>query len=337
MKIIKINSLKNLEKKLLPASQAIKKGHLVVFPTETVYGLAADCFNSQAVNKIFLAKKRPYSDPLIVHISNISQLRQLTSNIPKKVKKLIDIFWPGPLTIVVKKNPKVPEIVTAGLNTVAVRFPEDKVARKFIELCNTPLAAPSANLFSHVSATDLQHIIEDFKNEKYIKYVIYTKRPKYGIESTIIDCTKYPFKILRHGAIPKEEIIEKTGFKIIEIKKVTSIKKSPGQFKKHYSPKKPSYIIKNPVSFVKKTKDTDFVIVCSNQTKSKLLKIKPKLVIIPYGNNIKNIARNLYFCLRLADKMPKKKIYIEPVEMTKLGKSIMDRIIKATENKWIDI
>ncbi len=333
MKIIKLTS-KDKKEKLTPAVKAIKNGDLVVFPTETVYGLGADCFNPQAVNKIFLTKKRPYSDPLIVHISELSQLKLLVTKIPKRVKKLISKFWPGPLTIILKKNPKVPDIVTAGLNTVAVRFPEDKITQKFIKLCQTPIAAPSANLFSRVSSTELSHIIEDFKNEKFVKYVIYTQRPKYGIESTVLDCTKYPFEILRHGAIPKETIIKKTNLSIKEPKRA-KYKKSPGQFKKHYSPLKPSYILNNPIEFIKRTKDTNFVIVCSNKTESELLKINPKLIIIPYGNKLKDIAKNLYFCLRLSDKMSKEKIYIEPVNPTGLGKAIMDRIIKATENKWI--
>jgi len=342
MKIIDVTNLEDkklLDKKLSSAVEAIKKGELVVIPTETVYGLAADCFNPEAVNKIFLVKNRPYSDPLIVHISNIEQVKDIVVDIPTDAKKIISNFWPGPVSLVLYKTQKVPDIVTAGLNTVCVRMPENKITRKFINLCGVPLAAPSANIFSRVSATDIKHILKDFKDKKEIKYVIYTGRPKYGLESTVIDCTTYPFRVLRYGAIEIEKIAKVCNIKILETKKLKEIK-SPGTFKKHYSPTKPTFLSKNLIRYIKKLEKDELkeiTFVCSNKTKNKILNcFKNNVSIITYGDNLKEIAKNLYLCLRLAEDMDKKFIVVETVPNKGLGKTIMDRLIKASENKWVD-
>lgn len=341
MKIINLQKVKKkIKQKLLPAVNAIKNGDLVVIPTETVYGLAADCFNPAAVNKIFLVKKRPYTDPLIVHISEFCQITQLVKSCPQEVNKIITAFWPGPLTVILPKNKNVPDIVTAGLDTVAVRMPEDEIARMFINMCQTPLVAPSANIFSRVSATELEHIIEDFHNAEEVKYVIYTGRTKYGVESTVIDCTEYPFKVLRYGAIPVEEIVNKTRLKVVEQPK-SRIIKSPGMFKKHYSPVKPAFIVPNVLKFLNKLNKNElknYVIVCSDDTEEKIrYKYKDGVKVIPYGNEIKKIAQNLYFCLRLADSIQSQYIIIEPVKPAGLGKTIMDRITKATSGRCLNI
>lgn len=337
MKIINFeNNSKNFEKKIKPAVNAIKKGDLVVIPTETVYGLAADCFNSSAVNKIFLVKRRPYKDPLIVHISRKEQLKLLVEDIDEKVEKLIDIFWPGPLTLVLKKKKEVPDIVTSCLDTVAVRMPEHKLTRRFIDLCNTPLAAPSANIFSRVSSTLLSHIVEDFNNQPEIKYVIYDGVPKYGIESTILDCTLYPFRVLRFGALEIEKIVKKTGFKIVKLRS-TNIKKAPGMYKKHYAPIKETFVVKNMIDYLKKNKNNleDKIIVCSDKTCQMIRDFNKNVPVVSYGSNLKQIARNLYICLRLADTMKGNTILIEPVEEKGLGIALMDRIVKASNGKWL--
>lgn len=337
MKIINLEkNSKNFEERIKPAVEAIKRGYLVVIPTETVYGLAADCFNSSAVNKIFLVKKRPYKDPLIVHISRKTQLKLLVEEIDEKVKKLIDIFWPGPLTLVLKKKKEVPDIVTSCLNTVAVRMPENALTRKFIDLCKTPLAAPSANIFSRVSSTLLSHIISDFKDQPEIKYVIYDGVPKYGIESTILDCTVYPFRTLRFGALEIEKIIKKTNFKIIT-NFSSKTKKAPGMYKKHYAPVKDTFVVKDIIGYVKSNANNlrNKIIVCSDETSKRIKGFDKDIVTIPYGSNLKQIAKNLYICLRLADTMKGEAILIEPVESKGLGKALMDRIIKASRGRWI--
>lgn len=339
MKIIRLDkTVKNIEQKIKPAANAIKNGELVIIPTETVYGLAANCFDASAVNKIFLAKNRPYSDPLIVHISKFSQLKNIIKYIPFEAKKIITKFWPGPVSLIFYKNPKLPDIVTSGLKTVCVRMPENEITRKFIDLCKVPLAAPSANLFSRVSATDIKHILKDFKDKKEIKYVIYTGRPKYGVESTVIDCTKYPFKVLRYGALEVEKIIQQCKIKIIEPNN-NKTKKSPGMFKKHYSPTKPTYLTKNLIHYIEsqpKNKLKKITFVCKNTTKNLIEQLnKDNISIISYGNNFKEIAKNLYLCLRLAEEMNTKMIVVEVVKNIGLGKTIMDRLTKAAENKWV--
>lgn len=339
MKIIRLDKKidgEKLEQLLKPAVKAIKEGGLVIIPTETVYGIAADCFNISAVNKIFLVKNRPYSDPLIVHISEYSQMLQLVKHCPDDVKKIVDTFWPGPLTLVLTKNENVPDIVTAGRNTVAIRMPEDNIARKFIDMCGKPLVVPSANIFSRVPAVKIEHIIKDFKNEKEIKYVIYTGQTKYGVESTVIDCTEYPYKVLRYGAIPVEEIVKKTKIKIVETKKCL-VKKSPGMYKGHYMPTKPAFVVSNPIKFLQAHKNElkNYVLICKTTTKNKIKnKYKNQLQIIHYGDNIEDIAKNLYLCLHLADSFASAKyIIIEPVKPVGLGKTVMDRITKATKGK----
>ncbi|MCX7956283.1 MAG: L-threonylcarbamoyladenylate synthase [Endomicrobia bacterium] len=338
MKIIDLRKSKELEEKLLPAVESIKKGHLVIIPTETVYGLAADCFNTESVNKIFLVKRRPYSDPLIVHICKKEQLSLLCERVSLRVKKLLDIFWPGPLTVILKKSKSVPDIVTGGLDTVAVRMPESKIARKFISMCQVPLAAPSANIFSRVSSVDLPHVIKDFKNAEEIKHIIYTGRLKYCIESTILDCTKYPFKVLRYGALSIEKIISK-GFNVIERDR-TKVKSAPGMFRKHYAPLKKTFLVRDLEQYIKNLKKDNLkkiAIICRKNTAKKLKKFFNNILILfPYGDKIDEILKNLYFNLRLADDTDAQYILIEPIEVKdSISKAIMDRMTKASSGRWI--
>ncbi|MBU1133358.1 MAG: threonylcarbamoyl-AMP synthase, partial [Candidatus Omnitrophica bacterium] len=214
------------------AAEKIKDGGLVAFPTETVYGLGADAFNPKAVAKIFEAKKRPFEDPLIVHIAQKEDLYKLTEDISDSALKLADEFWPGPLTLVLKKSKNIPDIITAGLDTVAIRVPADKVALAFIKFSETPIAAPSANLFGRPSPTTAQHVLDDL-NEK-IDIVIDGGRALIGVESTILDLTQNPPVVLRPGGVSIEKL--KKVVKGVEIYKQDKIL-SPGMYPRHYSPK----------------------------------------------------------------------------------------------------
>ena len=164
-KILKINPKKIDLAKIEIAAEEIKKGNLVAFPTETVYGLGADALNEQAITKIFQAKERPFNDPLIVHIEDVKELNRLSKHIPPLALKLAKAFWPGPLTLVMKKSELVSDIITAGLDTVAVRMPADNIALSLIRESQTPIVAPSANLFGKISPTSAQHVEDDLSGK----------------------------------------------------------------------------------------------------------------------------------------------------------------------------
>lgn len=343
MKIINVEKVKDKKiiiKKISPAAEAIKKGEVVIFPTETVYGIGANCFDEVAVRKVFLVKKRPFYNPLIVHIVRKSQLNKLVKKIDEKVKKLVKAFWPGPLSLVLEKSNVVPRIVTGGLATVCIRMPSNRIARIFLSKCGVPVAAPSANVFSRISSTHINHIKKNFLKSKEVKFVIYDGESEHGLESTILDCTRYPFKVLRYGSISVETIRQKTGLKIVEIKNnFPKAIKSPGLFKKHYSPLKETYVVKDMLKYLV-NRDENFlrkvVVVCNGKTEKVILrKFNKKVKVLNYGEKITEIAKKLYSVLHKAEESDREKILIEAVPFKGLGKSLMDRMIKASEGKII--
>ncbi len=220
---------------LKPAARAIRVGGVVIFPTETVYGIGADAFNPRAVRKIFEIKKRPADNPLIVHIAKLEDLEKLVKTIPHEARKLIDAFWPGPLTLILPKKDHVPKEATAGLPTVAVRMPAHRVALKLIELSETPIAAPSANPAGKPSGTDGRHVIEDFYGK--VDVIIDGGRTSLGLESTVLDLTGEKPRIVRPGFITREDI-ESVLSKEVEIYVPKKNEKpvSPGMKYRHYAP-----------------------------------------------------------------------------------------------------
>lgn len=214
------------------AAQTIIRGGLVAFPTETVYGLGADAFNAAAVAKIFHAKRRPFNDPLIVHIADLRDLSLLTRDTDEIILRLADSFWPGPLTLVLRKASALPSEVTAGLSTVAVRMPANQVALELIRAAKTPIAAPSANLFGRASPVSAQHVLEDLDGK--IDMVLDAGRTRIGVESTILDLTRLPRRVLRPGGISFEALREIIpGLKAYRGGEILS----PGMFERHYAPK----------------------------------------------------------------------------------------------------
>ena len=215
------------------AADFIKKGELTAFPTETVYGIGANAYDEKAVQKIFKAKGRPTDNPLIVHVTRKKDIAVLAEHITPSAKKIIKAFFPGPVTVILKKNEIVPDIVTASLDTIAIRMPASKIARELIKLSGVPIAAPSANLSGSPSPTNFIHVLRDMRNK--IPCVLVGPSARYGLESTVIDCTgKYPV-ILRPGSITLEQI--KKLDKNASYQKRSGIVKSPGQKYRHYSPK----------------------------------------------------------------------------------------------------
>lgn len=226
------------QKYIQNAADVIRQGGLVAFPTETVYGLGADALNEEAVKKIYKAKGRPSDNPMIVHIARASDLGQLTPKLSPDIVKLADSFWPGPLTLVLPKKDNVPNTTTGGLDTVAVRIPDNPIAVELIRLSETPIAAPSANISGKPSPTRAEHVIEDLEGK--IDVILSGGDSRIGIESTVLDLTNEIPTILRPGIITDEQIEAAIGKKV----KISGgskennpqSPKSPGMKYKHYSP-----------------------------------------------------------------------------------------------------
>ncbi len=202
--IFKVNFAHPQLDKIKNAANVIKQGGLVAFPTETVYGLGADGLNAKACSRIFSVKKRPANVPLILHIACKKNLFDLAKKIPREAEDLIDIFWPGPLTLVLPKSRIIPQIVTGGLDTVAIRMPNNSIALKLIKYAQTPIAAPSANLYGGHSPTCAQHVLDDL--DGCVDIIIDGGKTSLGIESTVLDLTVKPFKVLRMGGIIEKDL-----------------------------------------------------------------------------------------------------------------------------------
>lgn len=238
-KILKINPHSPEPSKIKEAAEVIKNGGTVAFPTETVYGLGADALNPAAVKKIFKAKGRPSDNPLIVHVADINDLKLIAKRLSEPALSLINEFWPGPLTIILKRKKVVPDIVTGGLDTIAVRMPDNGIALSLIIKSGAPLVAPSANLSGKPSPTGARDVAADLSGK--IDMIIDGGKTRIGIESTVIDMTTKPPVLLRPGGLPVEEIEKVTGTvrRLSEVPAVLRSEpaRSPGMKYRHYAPK----------------------------------------------------------------------------------------------------
>ncbi|MFH1200144.1 MAG: L-threonylcarbamoyladenylate synthase [Candidatus Micrarchaeota archaeon] len=298
------------------AASFIRKGDIAAFPTETVYGLGADAFNARAAQKIFKAKNRPPDNPLIVHIHSKSQLHDVACAIPPKAQTLVEAFFPGPLTLVLKKSKKIPPIVTAGLPTVCVRMPSLPLARRFLRACGMPVAAPSANLSGRPSPTTWQHVLNDLGGR--IPVILKGQSTQHGLESTIVDCTANPPVLLRPGAIGREELEAVIGK--IAVRKRGSKAVSPGLGYRHYSPNA-KVIIVNNARGLPRTRGNWAFIGFSSVRGAKL----SRKVASP-----KEYARVLYSFFRQADQAGIKTIYAEMPQKKGIGLALADRISRAS-------
>lgn len=304
------------------ATAIIKSGGIVAFPTETVYGLGADAFNPLAVARIFEAKKRPLFDPLIIHIADLSQMSRLAAGIDKRAGRLAGRFWPGPLTMVLPKHEFVPDIVTAGLDTVAIRMPDHLIAHDLIMMSGTPIAAPSANRFGYISPTKAVHVLEQLGDR--VDMIIDGGDCAVGVESTIIRLTDERSVILRPGGVPVEEIEAIIG--PVETAPGAEAKpESPGQLPSHYSPSIPVYLAGG-------IREIDFT---RNEAGFLLFK-KPELPvpeerteILSATGDLKEAAANLFSSLHRLDKLKIQVIIAESVPEEGLGIAIMDRLRRA--------
>ncbi|MCL1865137.1 MAG: L-threonylcarbamoyladenylate synthase [Spirochaetes bacterium] len=315
-----MNILKPTDANITAAAEIIKNGGIAAFPTETVYGLGADALNPIAVAKIFEAKKRPFFDPLIVHIAELSDMDKITKRPDSKSLKLMERFWPGPLTIILEKNDNLPHIVTSSLPNVAVRMPSNNIALEFIKKSGTTIAAPSANRFGCLSPTSAEHVYSQLGSS--VDIIIDGGQCTFGIESTIIKILEDKIYLLRHGAITKEEIEE--FIKEPVVLDITSDKtEAPGQLPYHYSPEKQIILIDKITTIEERCgylfyKKPDFY---APENSSKILSEK---------GNLREAAANLFSHLHYLDRLDIDIIYAEKIEEKGLGIAIMDRLNKAS-------
>ena len=321
----------NYPKTLQTAADILHNGGTVAIPTETVYGLAASAFDEQAVKKIFTAKGRPQDNPLIVHIALPDDLTTVARDIPQIAYRLIDRFWPGPLTLVLKRNDRIPAPVSAGLDTVAVRMPENTVARDVITASGLPLAAPSANASGKPSPTSPDAVLEDLDGK--IDAVMMSDTCTVGVESTVITLCTDPPRLLRPGAVTAEELREFLPDLILDPAILAEPQKnaavsSPGMKYKHYAPKTETVLVEGEnAAFIRFVNPkTDCAAICFAE-EADAIGI-PKLI---YGNaaDERTLAHEVFSVLRSADLLGAKKIYVHAPSKEGVGLAVYNRLLRA--------
>ncbi|OPJ55274.1 L-threonylcarbamoyladenylate synthase [Alkalithermobacter paradoxus] len=328
--------------KIKVQADILRNGGTVIFPTETVYGLGANALDENAVDKIYKAKGRPSDNPLIVHISNKDDVYKLAKDINENAKIIMDKFWPGPITIILNKNDKVPYKTSGGLETVALRMPSHPIALELIKEANVPVAAPSANISGRPSPTDESHVIEEMEGR--VDGIILGGDCNVGLESTVIDVTSDIPIILRPGKITYEDLLD--AFLEVEIdpsileKNDNIIPKSPGMKYTHYSPNADVYIVRGKESdvidkindLIDKNKEIKVGVMCINKNAHKY-----KGEVIPLGESINEVGKNLFKTLREMDKRKVDVIYSESFDTKGIGQAVMNRLNKAAGYKIIDL
>ena len=314
---------------LKKAAEVIRRGGTVVFPTETVYGLGANAFDEEACRKIFRAKGRPSDNPLIVHISTLEMLEDLASEVPESAWRFIERLWPGPLTLVLPKSSKIPDVVTASLPTVAVRMPSHPVARMLIELSGVPIAAPSANLSGKPSPTSFEHVFEDMNGR--VDIIVDGGETPLGIESTIVDATREPPLLLRPGPLTIEQLLEISSLEIHEAARGTKAvdrPPSPGMKYRHYAPSKPLILVEDLSKMMEVLRThPNAVIVCPREH-AQIYEGK-RVVILGSLEDEYTIAHELFSALRRADEMDGEVIIAEGFPEKGILFSVMNRLRKA--------
>ena len=347
--ILKITGdIKDNDEKIQQAAQELKRGGLVAFPTETVYGLGGNGLDPDAVDKIYKAKGRPSDNPMILHISHREDINSLVSEIPSIAEKLIVAFWPGPLTLIFNKSAIVPEKVTGGLNTVGIRMPAHPIAKRLIEQAGTPIAAPSANLSGKPSPTKAEHVIQDLMGR--VEIILEEKPSIIGLESTVLDITADIPVILRPGAITFQQIKEVIGKVeidqgILEDMKEHMKPKAPGMKYTHYAPDASMTIIQGSMDQVIK-KINEMAEQYSIQgkkigilTTQENINYYPKGMVLSLGSRDKpaTIAANLFHILRQFDKKKVDIILAEGIEGQGIEMAIINRMNKAAGHKVIKL
>jgi L-threonylcarbamoyladenylate synthase len=312
------------------ALELLRKGEVVALPTETVYGLAADALNPTAVAKVFEAKVRPRFDPLIVHLPDekwLERVAKIDNRSLAQIKKLTAQFWPGPLTLILDRQPIVPEIVTAGLDTVAVRMSSNPVFAEIISAFGKPVAAPSANRFGRISPTTAEHVFDELSGR--IPLIIDAGPTTHGIESTIIAVHENKIDILRRGPITAEQLAEFGKVDIVRASQKISV---PGQLPSHYAPKTPLRLIDNAESFAP-AKDRRVGLLAWNASipEEGFAAVRT----LSQRQDLREAAANLFRCLRELDELDLNLIVAERVPAQGLGAAILDRLERASHDSDI--
>ena len=313
------------------AARLLHDGAIVAIPTETVYGLAANAFDGKAIKAVFEAKGRPQDNPLIVHISSMDYLSELVTEVPDDAVKLAEAFWPGPLTMVLPKSDLLPDIVSAGLETVAVRMPSNEVARAVIEQSGCPLAAPSANLSGSPSPTTAEHVVEDLDGR--VDAILMSEPCEVGVESTVILLANGQKRLLRPGGITLEMLESVIGHvdldKAVLSDEVTAKVSSPGMKYKHYSPKTNVVLVCGDTDkfadFVNSS-EQDTVAVCFSEDADKLSCEK---IIYGIASDELTLAHGIFDALRSVDKLNKCVAYVHAPSKQGVGLAVYNRLLRA--------
>ena len=340
--ILKVDSEKPDPVKIQVAAYLIQTGGLVAFPTETVYGLGADALNPAAVSALFEAKKRPLDNPPIVHVADPNEVARLVEEVPKKAQLLMDKFWPGPLTLIFKHSDIMPQVTVAGLDTVAIRMPNHKVALELIKQSRCPIAAPSANLAGKPSPTTAQHVFEDLNGR--IDAILDGGATNIGVESTVVDLSVDPPMLLRPGGTSFEALKKVLGdlklHPFVEAEQELSLKeiRSPGMKHKHYAPKAEVILVEGKTSAVVaevkklvesyKLKGKKVGILATDETQTAYTAD----VVKSFGSrsNLATVAHSLFRLLREVDAENVNVIIAEGVSSEGLGLAVMNRLRKAS-------
>lgn len=339
-RVISADSIENIRQ----AARLVRSGEVVAFPTETVYGLGADATNSVAVARVFALKERPSFDPLIVHIAGVDMLPGVVRAVPESAGRLIEAFWPGPLTLVLFKSEGIPDIVTAGLPTVAVRMPGNEVALALIREAGVPIAAPSANRFGRPSPTCAEHVMEDLGGK--IALILDGGTTRIGVESTVLDLTCSPPVILRPGGVSKEAL-EKVLGEVLALPQEGNVEiRSPGQMRKHYAPRarvllfdgecreKVMAAIKAKAEELRKGSRVGVMV-----PEEEACHLGSDVVVMNPGSfaDLEGVASRLFEILRALDREGVDYILALAPPKRGIGLAIFDRLFKAAGSRVIEV
>lgn len=317
------------------AAELLRRGGLVAFPTETVYGLGADAFNREAVARIFAAKQRPSFDPLIVHLADPAEVVALVRKTVADLPKLAALFWPGPLTLVVAKQPCVPDIVTAGLDTVALRVPAHPAARALVQAAGTPLAAPSANPFGYVSPTTAAHVAAQLGDK--VDAILDGGPCHVGVESTILSLASEPPRLLRPGGVSRDSIEEVLGRPIESAPSETARPIAPGQLARHYATRTPLVVLPgsapaHPRDLFPASETIGLLALFEAPARGRYQAIE----VLAKDGRLTTAAANLFAALRRLDGQGLDVILAEPCPAEGIGHAILDRLRRCATGRGAD-